>query len=220
PGAVPIPVDDLYERFDASGYGYGPAFRGVTTAWRRGDEVFTEVRLPQDQHRSASAFGVHPALLDAALQGLFLRAEPEAGPGGERPSAGLPFSWSGVRLHASGATALRVRLGFRPDGSVSIDAADPNGFPVASVEALAVRPIDLDALRPDGGPESLYRLEWSAAPAGAPGDPLGHWAVLGGPDLFPDSPPNLAALAAAGGGGAPPPAPGGGGGGPTPPQAA
>ncbi|MFE0603977.1 type I polyketide synthase [Streptomyces sp. NPDC058871] len=205
PGADPIPVDDLYERFDASGYSYGPAFRGVTTAWRRGDEVFTEVRLPQDQHRSASAFGVHPALLDAALQGLFLRADPEAGPGLERPSAGLPFSWSGVRLHASGATALRVRLGFRPDGSVSIDAADPNGLPVASVEALAVRPIDLDALRP-GGPESLYRLEWSAAPVGAPGDPLGHWTVLGGPDLFPDSHPDLAALAAAVDGGAPSPA--------------
>ncbi|MEU8509578.1 type I polyketide synthase, partial [Streptomyces brevispora] len=206
PGAVPIPVDDLYERFHASGYGYGPAFRGLTSAWRRGDEIFTEVHLPEDQHRSSSAFGVHPALLDAALQGLFLRAQPETGPGPDRPSAGLPFSWSGVRLHASGATALRVRLGFRPDGSVSIDATDPNGLPVASVEALAVRPIDLDALRPGGGPESLYRLQWSAAPATAPADPLGHWAVLGGRELFPDSHPDLAALGAALDGGAPPPA--------------
>ncbi|MFF0390308.1 type I polyketide synthase [Kitasatospora sp. NPDC004615] len=206
PGAVPIPVDDLYERFDASGYGYGPAFRGLTTAWSRGDEIFTEVRLPGDRDRSASAFGVHPALLDAALQGLFLSAQPETGPGPDRPSAGLPFSWSGVRLHASGATALRVRLGFRPDGSVSIDATDPHGLPVVSVEALAVRPIDLDALRPGGGPESLYRLQWSAAPATAPADLLGGWAVLGGRELFPDSHPDLAALGAALDGGAPSPA--------------
>ncbi|MGX4735429.1 type I polyketide synthase [Kitasatospora griseola] len=206
PGAVPIPVDDLYERFDASGYGYGPAFRGLTTAWRRGDEIFTEVRLPEDRNRSAAAFGVHPALLDAALQGLFLSAEPETGPGPDRSSAGLPFSWSGVRLHASGATALRVRLGFRPDGSVSIDATDPHGLPVVSVEALAVRPIDLDALRPVGGPESLYRLQWSAAPATAPAAPLGAWAVLGGRELFPDSHPDLAALGAALDGGAPSPA--------------
>ncbi|WTG93485.1 type I polyketide synthase [Kitasatospora sp. NBC_01560] len=206
PGAVPIAVDDLYERFHASGYGYGPAFRGLTTAWRRGDEIFTEVRLPEDQHRSAPAFGVHPALLDAALQGLFLRARPETGPGPDRPSAGLPFSWSGVRLHASGATALRVRLGFRADGSVSIDATDPNGLPVASVEALAVRPVDLDTLRPGGGPESLYRLQWSAAPATAPAAPRGPWAVLGGGELFPDSHPDLAALGAALDGGAPPPA--------------
>ncbi|MFJ5920980.1 type I polyketide synthase [Kitasatospora sp. NPDC092948] len=206
PGAVPIAVDDLYEQFSASGYGYGPAFRGLTTAWRRGDEVFTEVRLPEDQHRSAAGFGVHPALLDAALQGLFLRARPDTEPGPDRPSAGLPFSWSGVGLHASGATALRVRLGFRPDGSVSIDATDPNGLPVASVEALAVRPIDFDALRPGGGPESLYRVQWSAVPATAPAEPVGHWAVLGGGDLFPDSRPDLAALGAALDGGAPAPA--------------
>ncbi|MEU8739912.1 type I polyketide synthase, partial [Streptomyces halstedii] len=206
PGAVPVPVDDLYERFHASGYGYGTAFRGLTRAWRRGDEIFTEVHLPEDQHRSASAFGVHPALLDAALQGLFLRAQPETGPGPDRPTVGLPFSWSGVRLHASGATALRVRLGFRPDGSVSIDATDPNGLPVASVEALAVRPIDLDALRPGGGPESLYRVQWSEAPATAPTAPLGHRAVLGGRELFPDSHPDLAALGAALDGGAPSPA--------------
>ncbi|KDN87762.1 polyketide synthase [Kitasatospora cheerisanensis KCTC 2395] len=204
-GAVPIPVDDLYERFHASGYGYGPAFRGLTTAWRRGEEVFTEVRLPEDQHRSGSAFGVHPALLDAALQGLFLRAEPGTGAGQGRPSAGLPFSWSGVGLHASGATALRVRLGFRPDGSVSIDATDPHGLPVVSVEALAVRPIDLDALRPGGGPESLYRVQWAEAPATAPAGPLGSWAVLGGGELFPDSHPDLAALGAALDAGAPSP---------------
>ncbi|MFD5680950.1 type I polyketide synthase [Streptomyces bacillaris] len=208
PGAVPIPVDDLYERFQASGYGYGPAFRGLTGAWRRGDEIFTEVRLPEDQHRSAAAFGVHPALLDAALQGLFLRDRPESGPGPDRPSAGLPFSWSGVTLYASEATALRVRLGSRPDGSVAIDATDPNGLPVASVEALAVRPIDLDALRPVGGPESLYRVQWSAAPDTAPAGPLGPWAVLGGRAPLPDadSHPDLAALGAALDGGAPPPA--------------
>ncbi len=208
PGAVPIPVDDLYERFQASGYGYGPAFRGLTGAWRRGDEIFTEVRLPEDQHRSAAAFGVHPALLDAALQGLFLRDRPESGPGPDRPSAGLPFSWSGVTLYASEATALRVRLGSRPDGSVAIDATDPNGLPVASVEALAVRPIDLDALRPAGGPESLYRVQWAAAPDTAPAGPLGPWAVLGGRAPLPDadSHPDPAALGAALDGGAPPPA--------------
>ncbi|MEU0762754.1 SDR family NAD(P)-dependent oxidoreductase, partial [Streptomyces microflavus] len=208
PGVVPIPVDDLYERFQASGYGYGPAFRGLIRAWRRGDEIFTEVRLPEDQHRSAAAFGVHPALLDAALQGLFLRDRPESGPGPDRPSAGLPFSWSGVTLYASEATALRVRLGFRPDGSVAIDATDPSGLPVASVEALAVRPIDLDALRPVGGPESLYRVQWSAAPDTAPLSPLGPWAVLGGPAPLPDadSHPDLAALGAASDGGAPSPA--------------
>ncbi|AZK98746.1 polyketide synthase [Streptomyces tsukubensis] len=194
PGAVPVPVDDLYERFQASGYGYGPAFRGLDAAWRRGDEIFTEVRLPEEQHRSAAAFGLHPALLDAALQGLFLAAQPEGDPSEGRTPAGLPFSWSGVRLHASGATALRVRLGCGTGGAVSVDATDPGGLPVASVEELTVRPVDPGALRASGGPESLHRLEWSPAPVVAPADPIGPWTVVGGRDLFPDSHPDFAAL--------------------------
>ena len=31
-----------YERLAARGYGYGPAFQGLTAMWRRGDEIFAE----------------------------------------------------------------------------------------------------------------------------------------------------------------------------------
>ncbi|MER8187727.1 type I polyketide synthase, partial [Kitasatospora sp. NPDC094015] len=170
PGAVPVPVEGLYERFESFGYGYGPVFQGLTAAWRRGDEVFTEVRLPQDQHGQAAAFGLHPALLDAALHGLWLVPKDGADQREEPGTARLPFSWNGVRLHATGATALRVRLGYDASGSVSVQVADPVGRPVASVESLVIRPVSLDALRPAGGPaaDSLFRLEWhpvSVAPA-------------------------------------------------------
>ena len=50
----------------ARGYEYGPAFRGLTALWRRGDEFFAEVTLPQSGRR-CRRFGVHPVLLDAAL---------------------------------------------------------------------------------------------------------------------------------------------------------
>ncbi|MBU3871574.1 polyketide synthase dehydratase domain-containing protein, partial [Streptomyces sp. 4503] len=64
--AVALDVDDLYERFAAGGFGYGPAFQGLGAAWRRGEEVFAELRLEQRQHADAALFGLHPALLDAA----------------------------------------------------------------------------------------------------------------------------------------------------------
>jgi acyl transferase domain-containing protein len=64
--AVPVPVAGWYERLAESGYGYGPAFRGLTGVWRRGDEVFAEARLPQDRD-DADGYAVHPALLDAGL---------------------------------------------------------------------------------------------------------------------------------------------------------
>ena len=73
---------------------------GSTAMWRRGDEVFAEVALPQDVQ--AGEFGVHPALLDASLHALAIAAD-------DRQLA-LPFSWQRVSLHAAGASAVRVRL--------------------------------------------------------------------------------------------------------------
>ncbi|HWM09290.1 MAG TPA: beta-ketoacyl synthase N-terminal-like domain-containing protein, partial [Solirubrobacteraceae bacterium] len=70
-GAEPVDVDDLYDRLAGLGMGYGPAFQGLRAAWLRGGEVFAEVELDEVQVREAGRFGVHPALLDAALHGVF-----------------------------------------------------------------------------------------------------------------------------------------------------
>ncbi len=101
-GAVPVEVADGYQQLAERGYGYGPAFRGLTAMWRRGDEVFAEVALPADAGVSVTGFGVHPVLLDAALHAVVLSAESaERGQG----SVLVPFSWQGVSLHAAGASA-------------------------------------------------------------------------------------------------------------------
>ena len=57
----------LYERLRRGGLAYGPAFQGLRAAWRRGDDVFAEVALPEDGVTRPAGFGLHPALLDAAL---------------------------------------------------------------------------------------------------------------------------------------------------------
>ncbi|MET8162617.1 type I polyketide synthase, partial [Sphaerisporangium sp. NPDC005289] len=132
PGAEPVDVTGLYPAMADRGYDYGPAFRGLTRAWRRGEEVFVEVALADGVE--ATGFGVHPALLDAALHATDLL------PGHEQDTA-LPFAWRGVSLHADGARAARVRL--RPDeeSGVRLDLADPVGRPVATVTSLAYRPV-------------------------------------------------------------------------------
>ncbi|WP_131741818.1 type I polyketide synthase [Actinomadura roseirufa] len=141
--AEPIPVGDFYERMAADGYGYGPAFRGLRAAWRLQDEIFAEVEPPEGL--DAGAFGLHPALLDAALQATSLL-------GADVPSDGripLPFAWRGVRLHAAGATSLRVRARFRDASSgYALTIADGNGAPVASIDSLILRPVDPDRLAP------------------------------------------------------------------------
>jgi len=171
PGAVRCELDGMYERFASAGFDYGPAFQGLTAAWRRGDEVFAEAELPAEQRAEARRFGLHPALLDAALHATGL------GPAAE---GRMPFSWTGVTLHASGATAVRLRLAPTGQDALSLAVADPSGQPVASVESLVLRPARTAAPRSgrDAFHQALFQLEWTPVPA-ATGSPAVSWMVLG-----------------------------------------
>ncbi|MEU5561581.1 type I polyketide synthase, partial [Streptomyces globisporus] len=104
---VPLDVGGFYEEMRGRGYAFGPAFRGLRAVWRRGEEVFAEVVLPEEQRETAVRFGIHPALFDAAMHArqLVRPDEAVAGSGGSRTV--LPFSWNDVALHAVGASALR-----------------------------------------------------------------------------------------------------------------
>lgn len=168
-GAAAVDVSDAYEQLAAKGYEYGPAFRGLTALWRRGDELFAEVSVPQDVQ--AGEFGVHPILLDSSLHALAVVA-------GLDPSAGLalPFSWQQVTLHAAGATSVRARLAPTGPNSVSIDLADGLGLPVLTVGNLATRPISAEQLATASrGPGSgeLFAVEWApvALPDSIPAAP-------------------------------------------------
>ncbi|HEY7147798.1 MAG TPA: acyltransferase domain-containing protein, partial [Streptosporangiaceae bacterium] len=180
-GAVPAETGGLYDGLAAGGYNYGPAFRGLRAAWRRGNELFAEVALPEETALSAGSFGIHPALLDAALHaaGLPGNASPEPGPAAGTGQVRLPFAWTGVSLHASGAALLRVRLTQGADGSVSLAAADGSGAPVVSVRSLVLRPIAAAQLETTGGgaPDSLFTVEWVPVPAAGP--VTSRWAVAG-----------------------------------------
>ena len=173
--ALPLDVADLYGRFEDIGLSYGPVFRGVRAAWQHGDEVWAEVALPDDVV-DAVRFGLHPALLDAALQAAVLHEG-----NGERAQARLPFSWSRVALHSAGAESLRVRVSPAGRDAVTLALFDGDGVPVATVGALAVRPVtaeQLAAIRP-AGQDALFRLEWTAADASIAGSAGSRWAVLG-----------------------------------------
>jgi acyl transferase domain-containing protein/NADPH:quinone reductase-like Zn-dependent oxidoreductase/acyl carrier protein len=150
-GAEQVGIADLHPRLAEAGFAYGPAFRGLAAVWRRDDEVFAEVSLPADARSAAGDFGLHPALLDAALHATSF--VPLADADGGR----LPFSWAGVSLHACGARDLRVRLTATGPDSVSLTVADSAGLPVASVASLTLRPVT--SHQPTGH-DSLLHLDW------------------------------------------------------------
>ncbi|MEU3752670.1 type I polyketide synthase, partial [Streptomyces olivoreticuli] len=154
-GAEPVDLTGLYPDLAGSGLDYGPHFQGLRTAWRRGDEVFAEVALPEAAAGDASAYGLHPALLDAALHVCAFN-------GVDRGV--IPFSWEGVSLHASGASAVRVRVVRHGGNTLSVDVADAEGEPVASIGTLDLRAVAADQLSAGTGPagsDALFRVQWT-----------------------------------------------------------
>ncbi|WP_417999971.1 SDR family NAD(P)-dependent oxidoreductase [Kibdelosporangium phytohabitans] len=145
-GARAVTVDDLYERLADTGFHYGPAFQGLRAAWRGDAALFADVVLPAGLDGD---FGIHPALLDATLHALAR----------ERQGM-LPFSWTNATLHATGATAVRVRLTVSTD-SVSILLTDHTGLPVLTADLL-LRPFSPAALRGTGTGD-LLRMDWAPA---------------------------------------------------------
>ncbi|MGW2292605.1 SDR family NAD(P)-dependent oxidoreductase [Streptomyces phaeochromogenes] len=166
PGASVVPIDTLYEDLAAQGYGYGPVFQGVRAVWQREGEVYGEIALPEgaaDVAADVAAYGLHPALMDAALH--FTDVLP-AEEGEDRDSTRIPFAWNGFTLHARGASSLRVRIWTTAPGVVSLDMRDAaTGAPVASVESLAMRPVTSRQL--DTGLRLLHRVRWMPLPADA-----------------------------------------------------
>ncbi|TLP54793.1 type I polyketide synthase [Microbispora triticiradicis] len=167
-GAVPIEVGDFYRRFNARGhYGWGPVFQSVRAAHRHGDDLYVELRLPEDRRLHPGLFGPHPALLDATMHGLGLDGAPErlvdlvADAGEETARPRIPFIWNGVVLSAHDARELLVRISPAGPGAVSITGWDETGRPAVVVESLHLLPVAPEQLgRSAGRRGALYRVAW------------------------------------------------------------
>ncbi|MGW0793029.1 SDR family NAD(P)-dependent oxidoreductase, partial [Streptomyces sp. NPDC002911] len=179
-GATPVPVDveSVYAGLAERGYEYGPAFQGLCAMWTRGDEIFAEVALPEQQREDAGYFSLHPALLDASLHAPLIY-----GTGLPR----LPFSWNGITLWARGASRLRAHFVPAGEETWQVTITDRTGAPVARIDALVGRQVTQEQLagarlaRETGSSRLdnwVYGTTWTLAettdPAAAP---TGTWLV-------------------------------------------
>ncbi|MFF4363745.1 SDR family NAD(P)-dependent oxidoreductase [Streptomyces sp. NPDC001604] len=182
-GAEAVDVGGMYEALAAASYEYGPVFQGLKAVWRRDGDVFAEVELAQDEAAQATAFGLHPALLDAVLQAGALAETPGGAAQADAGEVRLPFAWTGVELHATGATVLRARIRRDAQGSLSFTAVDVAGAPVVSVASLITRAVTAEQLRSAGTEsglaDALFAMDWVPVPESAPGVPVGEWALVG-----------------------------------------
>ncbi|MFH9819115.1 type I polyketide synthase [Streptomyces sp. NPDC017230] len=191
-GAEPVEIGDFYGGLSGRGYGYGPAFQGLRAVWRRGDEVFAEAALPEEQRESADRFGIHPALLDAALHAGMFGTEADTADTTDTTDAAdttaqnpgqpvLPFAWNGLELHAAGASALRIRLSTAGPGAVTLEAADETGGLVVTLDSLVSRPVSADQLQPvtdSTVADSLFQVDWIEPPPAQLAPDAPTWAPV------------------------------------------
>ncbi|MEV6619109.1 AMP-binding protein [Streptomyces sp. NPDC051051] len=164
PAAVWPPQGARRERTAAP----APDDRTPGAVWRRDDEVFVEVSLP-DWTAARDGFEVHPALLEAAFAAVV--AQP--------PGQVAAVSWREVSLYAVDASVLRVRLRTVPDGTWAVDAWDGAGDPVLtarSVTFAAHRTVRAaSAAQQDG----LFEEVWDVCDLPRTTPRQGRWAVVG-----------------------------------------
>ncbi|HEV3094258.1 MAG TPA: SDR family NAD(P)-dependent oxidoreductase, partial [Solirubrobacteraceae bacterium] len=162
-GCESLDVQRAYDRLESSGLEQGPAFGGLVAAWRQGDDLLAEVALPPDQRLHAGSFGMHPALLECALQAVALQPAWDLA-AQDRDGIPLVCEWHGLELHAPGASSLRVRLSHVDDG-VSLFAVDERGTPVVSARSLVRRSFALEGLASSEARHrnSLLAVDWVKA---------------------------------------------------------
>ncbi|MFE2187747.1 type I polyketide synthase, partial [Streptomyces sp. NPDC059455] len=181
-GAVavdPVEVEGLYDGLERAGYRYGPVFRGVRAAWRLDGAVYAEVALPEEQRAQAAGFGLHPALLDAALHAAAFQHRAERA---DQRTA-LPFVWRDVALYATGAMALRVRVVPAGEDTLTLELADETGAPVASVGSMVSRPVEPGQFRTAPTHDRLLRPGWEKTALTPDGAPLGAVRVATAEDV-------------------------------------
>jgi acyl transferase domain-containing protein/acyl carrier protein len=164
-GAEELDLADFYAALVDLGFEYGPAFQGLTRAWKAGEEIYGEVSLAPEQSEGAGRYRLHPALSDAAVHGVM--AALVGGEEEELLSLRLPFSWRGVSVQAGGAATARVALSLAGE-EVGLRFAAEDGTPLATVAALVTREVSAEQLGASARPANdLFAISWRERAPGA-----------------------------------------------------
>ncbi|MGP3939632.1 type I polyketide synthase [Streptomyces sp. 6N106] len=196
----PAEVEGLYDGLERVGYRYGPVFQGVRAAWRSDGVVYAEVALPEEHRVQAAGFGLHPALLDAAMHTIAFHDRDEAD-----AALVLPFAYREVALHASGASALRVRVTPSGPNTMTLDLADESGAQVASVGSVVSRPVSPEQFGRAATADRMFRVAWEELPVRPDGTTVEPIPVVDAEDVHrltttPEaSPPDVLVLDLGGG---------------------
>ncbi|MFE3317482.1 type I polyketide synthase [Nocardia sp. NPDC059195] len=171
--ASSVDVGDIFTRLALTEVSYGPTYQVLGEVWRSEGEYFADLRLDDGQERDVARFALHPALLESAVQIALLATDPSRD--GTPASAA---SWSGVEVHALGASSLRLRVTPTSEGAFAVRFEDDSSRLVARADALTVRSIPARPVTSSDLHDALLRLDWVEVTTEAVDEPA-RWAVIG-----------------------------------------
>ncbi|MFD8726251.1 type I polyketide synthase, partial [Streptomyces sp. NPDC059629] len=130
----------------------GPMAPAASGSARSADGSATEVAL-DEAIGDADRYGLHPALLDAAVRTTV-------------PEGMIATRWSGVTLSASGATAVQVRSARTTAGRTRLELGDATGAPVLTADAVVAEPFSPAQAGIEGAAahDALFRVDWTELP--------------------------------------------------------
>src|SRR5215211_2525701 len=182
---------ELYEAMEKHGLQYGPSFRGVERIWRRNGEAIGRLRVPDAVASEASAYRIHPAVLDACFQVL---AATLAGDDADEGEIYLPVRLGELRLLGDPATGvwshalLRSGIGEGITGALEGDVFLLDDAGQVILEARGLRLQALKANPERGAAEDLddwlYEVQWRELDSPSQEEELpgfegeGSWLVL------------------------------------------
>lgn len=168
---------DLRESFDRRGVEYGPAFSGLSAVnLGEGPEktVFATVALPSAIRSQQSAYGIHPALLDACFQAVDAHPDVQAANQGF-----LPVPASVRALRAYGPTrnvhycyARIVDLDGAGQVEADLELLDADGNILLALDGAVFRTVTASVRKERILDERLLEIEWlpNDAPDSDPSD--------------------------------------------------
>jgi acyl transferase domain-containing protein/NADPH:quinone reductase-like Zn-dependent oxidoreductase/NAD(P)-dependent dehydrogenase (short-subunit alcohol dehydrogenase family)/acyl carrier protein len=171
-----------YESLTEMGLEYGPAFQGITELWRGDGEALGRVKLSAAAG-TASAYRLHPALLDACFQ---VMCGVVMGSGDTMPWVPVALGSLCLFQRPSGELwchARRVSAGHQlPDRQgADLRVVDSTGAVVAEISGLVMQRLASRARRRDED-DWLLELAWELAAVPAPKVTTGRWLLLDGGD--------------------------------------
>ncbi|MEM7497171.1 MAG: SDR family NAD(P)-dependent oxidoreductase [Pseudomonadota bacterium] len=162
----PVDIDALKARRTSFGLDLGPAFDGLVSLERGDDVAIASIALPPGAG-APPATGIHPVLLDAALQALGALVEDAVSGRG----ALVPSNIGRIAFHRAPGRSACVTAWWseRPDGETPeacIDVTDADGQAILTIEGLRFAHLHGEPSLPEGW---FWRVDWQeVAPAERP----------------------------------------------------